>query len=108
LRKLNLSPATLNQTVNSIEERGLVRRTRQMTDTRKVSICATAEGEGMQNSASQEFHTFMSSLFGRMLHPDATLYNGNARLRLEWIFCTAHIWLFNSLKTFFVSTARSF
>lgn len=65
-RKLNLSAATLNQTVNSLEERGLVIRTRDRTDARKVIISATKQGETMQNSASREFHTSMSSLFAAM------------------------------------------
>jgi DNA-binding MarR family transcriptional regulator len=65
-RKLNLSPATLNETVNSLEERGLVRRTRQTGDARKVDIRATVQGERMQNAASLEFRTFMSGLFGKM------------------------------------------
>lgn len=60
--KLNLSAATLNGTVNSLEGRGFVRRTRSATDARKITICATEEGEGMQNPASQEFHLFMSGL----------------------------------------------
>ena len=65
-RKLNLSPATLNETVNSLEERGLVRRIPSSTDARKRNIRATPEGEEMQNSASQEFHSFMAGLFGQM------------------------------------------
>ena len=65
-RKLNLSAATLNETVNSLEERGLVHRTRQSSDARKFDIRATAEGEAMQNSASREFHAFISGLFGKM------------------------------------------
>lgn len=65
-RKLNLSSATLNQTVNSLEERGLVQRTRNSTDARKRNIQATAEGKTMQNAASVEFHTFMSRLFHQM------------------------------------------
>ena len=65
-RKLNLSAATLNETVNSLEERGLVRRTRDQADARKVNICATPDGEAMQNSASQEFHAFIAGLFARM------------------------------------------
>jgi DNA-binding MarR family transcriptional regulator len=65
-RKLNLSAATLNETVNSLEERGLVRRSRQTSDARKVNIFATKEGESMQNAASLQFHGFLSGLFGRM------------------------------------------
>jgi DNA-binding MarR family transcriptional regulator len=65
-RKLNLSTATLNATVNSLEERGLIRRTRNVSDGRKVDICATRSGEAMQNAASKEFHQFMAGLFARM------------------------------------------
>jgi DNA-binding MarR family transcriptional regulator len=65
-RKLNLSAATMNKTVNSLAERGLVIRTPDRNDARKVILRATEEGEKMQNAASQEFHTFMSGLFSRM------------------------------------------
>jgi DNA-binding MarR family transcriptional regulator len=65
-RKLNLSAPTLNETVNSLEERGFVRRVRNPRDARKVNICATDQGERMQNSASREFHSFISDLFGKM------------------------------------------
>ncbi|GAC1364772.1 MAG: hypothetical protein NVSMB3_13300 [Acidobacteriaceae bacterium] len=65
-RRLNLSVATLNETVNSLAERGLVHRSRDTRDARKVNICATREGETMQNSASEEFHVFISGLFVRM------------------------------------------
>jgi DNA-binding MarR family transcriptional regulator len=65
-RKLNLSAATLNETVNSLEERGLVIRTPDRSDARKVIIRATKPGAEMQNSASLEFHKFMSGLFARM------------------------------------------
>lgn len=65
-RKLNLSPATLSQTVDSLEDRGLVRRTRSTQDARRINIRATAEGERMQNAASGEFHRTMASLFAKM------------------------------------------
>ncbi|HEY0759002.1 MAG TPA: MarR family transcriptional regulator [Acidisarcina sp.] len=65
-RRLNLSPATLNATVNSLEERELVRRTRDPADARKIIISATKQGEEMQNSASLEFHAFMAGLFAKM------------------------------------------
>src|SRR5271165_3237792 len=65
-RKLNLSAATLNETVNSLEDRGLVRRIRQTDDARKINICATDEGQTVQSSASSEFHSFLSSLFSQM------------------------------------------
>ena len=65
-RKLNLSAATLNETVNSLEARALLQRTPDVHDRRKIRIIATSEGEKMQNSASEEFHHAMAELFGRM------------------------------------------
>ena len=65
-RKLNLSAATLNETVNSLADRGFAIRTPDPNDARKILISATKEGEDMQNSASKEFHAFMTSLFARM------------------------------------------
>jgi DNA-binding MarR family transcriptional regulator len=65
-RRLNLSAATLNETVNSLVERGFAIRTPDPNDARKILISATKEGEDMQNSASKEFHAFMTSLFARM------------------------------------------
>lgn len=65
-RRLNLSAATLNATVNSLEERGMVRRARDASDGRRVIISATRKGEAMQNAASREFHEYMAGLFGQM------------------------------------------
>ena len=65
-RRLNLSAATLNATVNSLEERGLIERTRDRSDARKVILRATKPGEAMQNAASLEFHASMAGLFKRM------------------------------------------
>ncbi len=65
-RKLNLSPATLNATVNSLEARSLVNRTPDQNDRRKVKIIATVEGQAMQNNASEHFHLLMTDIFARM------------------------------------------
>jgi DNA-binding MarR family transcriptional regulator len=65
-RKLNLSAPTLNETVNSLQERGFVRRRRNPRDARQVIICATRRGERMQNSTSKDFHAFISELFRQM------------------------------------------
>lgn len=65
-RRLNLSPATLNETVNSLEARGLIHRRRDPVDARKVIISATKYGEEMQNSTSQDFHAFIAGLFAKM------------------------------------------
>jgi DNA-binding MarR family transcriptional regulator len=64
--RLNLSPATLSQTLDSLEERGLLRRARSSADARKVNLSVTARGKKMQNSASKEFHRTMASLFSTM------------------------------------------
>lgn len=65
-RKLNLSPATLNETVNSLAARALIERLADPSDRRKIRIVATRDGQAMQNSASEEFHRAMAELFGRM------------------------------------------
>lgn len=65
-RRLNLSPASLKITVDSLEERGLVSRQRSIQDARKVDILNTAEGRQLKNTASGEFHRFMAELFTAM------------------------------------------
>jgi len=65
-RKLNLSPASLKITVDSLEERGLVSRHRSVQDARKVDILNTREGAQLKNTASSEFHRFMAELFTAM------------------------------------------
>ena len=65
-RKLNLRTATLNETVNSLVTRKLVERLPDAHDRRKVKIVATAEGQALQNSTSEDFHGAMGSLFKRM------------------------------------------
>ncbi len=65
-RKLNLSPASLKITVDSLEERGLVLRRRSAQDARKVDILSTREGTRLKNTASGEFHHFMADLFTAM------------------------------------------
>ncbi len=84
-RKLNLSTATLNQTVNSLVERALVTRTPDLSDRRKVIIRATRQGQGMQNSASKEFHQFIATLFSRMsrTHREGLLSGLEEMLRLS-------------------------
>jgi DNA-binding MarR family transcriptional regulator len=65
-RKLNLSPATMNETVNSLEDRGMVRRVPDDSDRRKVRILATSQGKATQNQTSEDFHHTMSDIFTRM------------------------------------------
>ena len=65
-RRLNLSPATLSETVNSLENRALVQRIQDTQDRRKIRITATIEGQAIQNSVSEEFHRAIGDLFARM------------------------------------------
>ena len=65
-RRLNLSPASLKITVDSLVERGLVSRHKNLEDARKVDILSTREGARLKNAASREFHRFMAKLFMAM------------------------------------------
>ena len=65
-RKLNLSAATLSETVNSLEARKLLERLPNERDRRKIRIVATRQGQAMQNNASEEFHRLMTTRLGRM------------------------------------------
>lgn len=65
-RRLNLSPATVNKTVQSLESRGLVERARSEQDARRLELHATKSGSRLQNAASTEFHRFMADLFRKM------------------------------------------
>lgn len=69
-RRLNLSPATLSQTVDSLEERGFVRRQKSKQDARCINIFATAEGGRTQNAASGTFHETMAAIFAKMRERD--------------------------------------
>lgn len=69
-RRLSLSPATLSQTVDSLEGRGFVSRKKSKQDARRFQIFATSEGERMQNAASGTFHDAMAGLFSKMSAKD--------------------------------------
>lgn len=64
--RLNLSAASLNETVNSLQKRGFVRRESDEHDRRRVKVFANAEGRDMQNQASEEFHQAMTEVFSKM------------------------------------------
>ncbi len=65
-KRLNLSPATLTKTVDSLEARQLVVRTQSAEDRRQVQLTLTEEGSAFQNAASAEFHGHMAALFEKM------------------------------------------
>ncbi len=62
-RKLNLSPASLKKTIDSLVDRELVVRRPRSDDARKINILSTAKGRRLQNTASGAFHSFMTGLF---------------------------------------------
>ncbi len=65
-RQLNLKPATIAQTINSLEERGLVTRQRGEADRRQVLLQITPAGASLQNSAADQFKEQMAAIFGAM------------------------------------------
>lgn len=65
-RRLNLKPATIAQTINSLEERGLVTRQRGEADRRQVLLHITPSGTRLQNSAAGQFKKQMAAIFAAM------------------------------------------
>lgn len=76
-RRMNLKPATVAQTVDSLEARSLLERARADEDKRMVMVRLTAAGAELQNAASQQFRGRIGELLTAML-PDerAGLING--------------------------------
>lgn len=66
-RRLNLKPATVAQTVDSLEARKLVERERGVTDKRVVSVKVTGAGVEFQNAAQSGFRSQIEALFRAML-----------------------------------------
>ena len=65
-RRMNLSLATVVKTVDSLQARGMLTRTRSEADRRVVHIALTKEGRTLQNAASREFRDHMAELFCSM------------------------------------------
>ncbi|MEO8725854.1 MAG: MarR family transcriptional regulator [Acidobacteriaceae bacterium] len=65
-QRMNLGVATLAKTVDSLELRSLLTRTRSKVDHRQVMLALTSEGKSLHNSASMEFHDYLANLFNRM------------------------------------------
>ncbi len=64
--RTNLAPATIVKTVDSLEERGMVVRTRSEADRRSVLVKITKKGEALQNTAAGQFREHIASLFQSM------------------------------------------
>ncbi len=65
-RRMNLKPATVAKTVDSLEARALVERTRRPTDKRVVQVAITAAGAALQNEAQGQFREQIRGLFQEM------------------------------------------
>ena len=66
-RRMNLKPATVAKTVDSLEARKMVTRMRNAPDKRIVMIKATKTGLELQNAASGHFHAQIETIFKAML-----------------------------------------
>lgn len=66
-RRMNLKPATVAKTVDSLEARGMVARARDVVDKRVVFVHATPVGVGLQNAANGHFQAQIERLFKSML-----------------------------------------
>lgn len=62
-RRMNLQPATVAKTVDSLEAREMVKRVRQAPDRRVVLVQITKAGADLQNAANGQFQKLMESLF---------------------------------------------
>lgn len=62
-RRMNLGPATLTRTVDTLEQRALLTRTRSEADRRQILLAVTPKGRALQNAASTEFHAHIAALF---------------------------------------------
>ena len=66
-RRMNLKPATVARTVDSLEARNLLSRRRSDADRRIILVQATASGLELQNSAAGHFQAHIAALFKTML-----------------------------------------
>jgi DNA-binding MarR family transcriptional regulator len=65
-RRMNLKPATVAQTVDSLESREMLERFRSPEDKRVVYVRITAAGVELQNAASAQFHSQVSRLLAEL------------------------------------------
>jgi DNA-binding MarR family transcriptional regulator len=64
--QLNLDPATVVRTVDSLEKRGWVERRRDSSDRRKVSVAMTEEGRAAQQQLHQRFTSRLTAILYAM------------------------------------------
>jgi len=66
-RRMNLKPATVAKTVDSLETRNLITRLRTASDKRIVFVKSTETGVKLQNAANGHFQAQIEELFRAML-----------------------------------------
>ncbi len=66
-RRMNLKPATVAKTVDSLEARKMIARVRNAPDKRLVFVKITKTGLALQNSANGHFKKQFGTLFRAML-----------------------------------------
>ncbi len=66
-RRMNLKPATVAKTVDSLETRSLITRLRTASDNRVVFVKSTEAGVKLQNAANGHFQAQIETLFRAML-----------------------------------------
>jgi len=66
-RRMNLKPATVAQTVDSLQARDLLERVRGESDKRQVLVRLTPSGAELQNAASEQFKAQIGELLAALL-----------------------------------------
>lgn len=64
--RLNVHPATIVRTLDGLEDRKLISRTRNVEDRREVHVFLTGKGRELQNSARGEFGKQIATVFCSM------------------------------------------
>ena len=65
-RRLNVHPATIVRTLDVLEQRLLINRTRNTRDRREVHVTLTEQGRAIQNSARGDFGRSITDIFSAM------------------------------------------
>lgn len=69
-RRMNLKAATVAKTVDSLQSRRLLKRTRGAADRRLVLVSITKRGRTLQNAAVGQFRLHVTRIFNAMPGPD--------------------------------------
>jgi len=65
-RRMNLKPATVAKTVDSLQARRMLVRTKGTADRRLVLVRITKRGKTLQNAAAGQFRAYISDIFRGM------------------------------------------